>query len=252
MAVLKSKVSSLQTAKDCMAALAKYADKERATQAARFFKTGKGGYSEGDQFLGATVPNTRIVCKQFKDLPLPEVQKLLDSPIHDHRLAAVIILADRYKRADTAARDQIFELYLKNVYAGRINNWDIVDTSAAFIVGPHEEETNRALLFDLAQSGDVWHRRVAILSAMHYLKQGDADTTFALAEVLLYDQRDLIQKAVGWQLREAGKRVSRQKLLQFLDKHAATMPRTALRYAIEHLTPDQKARYMKMKYIQSP
>ncbi len=237
-----------QTAKQFIDAIGAYYNKERAEAAKWFFKTGKGGYGEGDQFLGATVPKTRLVCKEFKDLPLAEVQKLLDSPIHDHRLGAVIILVGQYKKAknDAKKRDDIFDLYVKNVRKGRVNNWDIVDSSAGFIIGPHEEHNDRQLLFELAKSDNLWQRRVGIMSAFYYLYQGDASTTLKLAELLLHDQQDLIQKAVGWQLRELGKRVDRQLLLDFLDKHAATMPRTALRYAIEHLPPEQRTHYMQL------
>lgn len=234
------------TAKDFIAAIGKYEDKERAANALRFFKTGKGGYGEGDQFLGATVPKTRLVCKEFKDLPLAEIQKLLDSPVHDHRLGAVILLVDQYKKArkDPKRQDQIFDLYVKNVFSGRVNNWDIVDASAGYIIGPHEEKTDRQLLFKLAKSKDLWQRRAGIISAFWYIQHGDPSTTLALAELLLHDEQDLIQKAVGWQLREVGKRSGHDLLMQFLDKHAATMPRTALRYAIEHLTPKQRTHYM--------
>ncbi len=242
-------MGELRTANQYINAIGECYNKERAANAAWFFKTGKGGYSEGDQFLGATVPKTRVVCKQFQDLPLPEIQKLLDSPIHDHRLGAVIILVGQYKKAkrDAKKRDAIFNLYLKNVRKGRVNNWDIIDTSATYIIGPHEENTDRSLLFELAKSENMWHRRTAILSAAWYLRTGDASTMLALAEILLHDTQDLIQKALGWQLREMGKRVDRQLLLAFLDKHAATMPRTALRYAIEHLPPAQRADYMARK-----
>ncbi len=237
------------TAEQFIAAIGKYYDPERAVSSLRFFKTEKGGYGEGDQFLGATVPNTRLVCKEFRDLPLPEVQKLLDSPIHDHRLGAVIILVNQYKTAKNNAqkRDDIFALYLKNVRKGRINNWDIVDTSAGYIIGPHEQNGDRKLLFELAHSDDLWQKRVGIMSAFYYLYNGDPTTTLELAEILVNDPHDLIQKAVGWQLRELGKRVDRQLLLRFLDKHAATMPRTALRYAIEHLAAEQRKHYLGLK-----
>lgn len=201
-------------------------------------------------FIGVRVPATRAVCKQFANLPLPEVQKLFDSPVHEHRLAAVILLANQYKKADAQMRESIFNLYLKNARAGRINNWDLVDVSAEFVIGPHIQHTDRKLLFDLAKSDDIWRRRIGIMSAFYYLKQGDAATTLELAEVLLHDRHDLIQKAVGWQLREVGKKCGRELLLQFLDKHAATMPRTALRYAIEHLSPQQRQHYMKLKGAQ--
>lgn len=236
------------TAKDFMATLTRYGRKERVADTARFFKAYPGGYSEGDEFIAAGVPNTRLVCKQFRDLPLPEVQKLLDSPIHDYRLGAVIILSERYKRAkDDVERQAIFDLYLKNVRRGRINNWDIIDTTAEHVIGAHEQNTDRSLLFDLAKSDDMWHRRVAIMSAFCFVKRGDPTTTLHLAEILLHDKHDLIQKAVGWQLREVGKRVDRQLLTDFLDKHASTMPRTTLRYAIEHLPPEQRQHYLAMK-----
>jgi 3-methyladenine DNA glycosylase AlkD len=237
------------TAKDFIKAIGKYENKERVKTAEWFFKTGKGGYSEGDQFLGATVPKTRLVCREFKDLPLSEVQKLLDSPIHDHRLGAVIILVNQYKAAkkDPKKRDDIFKLYVKNVRTGRVNNWDIVDTSAAYIIGPHEEDTDRKLLFELSRSGNLWHKRVGIMSAFWYVQHGDFGTTLRLAELLVNDKQDLIQKAVGWQLREVGKHGGRDELLKFLDRHAATMPRTALRYAIEHLPPDQRVHYLNLK-----
>lgn len=238
------------TANDFIQALEQYRGTEqRIADRARFFKAYKGGYSEGDQFIAATVPKRRLVCKAFKDLPLPEVQKLLDSPIHDHRLGAVIILVNQYKKAgrDAQKRDDIFALYLKNVLEGRVNNWDIVDTSAEFIIGPHEQDGDRKLLFELAHSSDLWQKRVGIMSAFHYIKRGDAKTTLELAKILRHDPHDLIQKAVGWQLREVGKRVDRKLLTDFLDKHAAAMPRTALRYAIEHLPAEQKQHYMKLK-----
>lgn len=239
------------TAKDFANELAEYGDDTRAVHAVRFFKTGKGQYGEGDQFMGASVPNTRLVCKKFKDLPLAEIQNLLDSPIHEHRLAAVILLANQYKAAkkDQQKRREIFDLYLKNVRKGKVNNWDIVDSSAAYIVGPELENTDRKLLYDLAKSADVWQKRVGIMSAFWYVRHGDPSTTLDLAETLLHDQHDLIQKAVGWQLREIGKNSGHDLLMQFLDKHAATMPRTALRYAIEHLTPTQKSHYMSQAKI---
>lgn len=229
-----------------MAALAKYGDDQRAIHAVRFFKTGKGKYGEGDQFMGASVPATRVVCREFADLPLPEVQKLLDSPMHEHRLGAVILLVNQYKKAkkDAQQRADIYEMYLKNVRKGRVNNWDIVDSSAAYIVGPQLEHTDRTPLYELAKSSNVWRRRVGIMSAFWYVHLGDPSTTLDLAEILLHDPHDLIQKAVGWQLREVGKKSGHDLLMKFLDTHAATMPRTMLRYAIEHLTPAQKAHYM--------
>ena len=240
-------MSSAQTAKEFMAALAAYGTPERAANTVWFFKAYPGGYSEGDQFLGATVPNTRLVCKEFKDLALSEIKKLLYSPIHDFRLGAVILLVNQYKKADSKQRDAIFDVYLKAVYDSKVNNWDIVDSSAGYILGPHEERGDRRLLFKLAKSDNLWQKRVGIMGAFYYLYNGDASTTLELAEILVNDKYDLIQKAVGWQLREVGKRVDRQLLLAFLDKHAATMPRTTLRYAIEHLPVERRAHYMGLK-----
>lgn len=227
--------------------LAKHASDADAVFLQKFFKTGKGQYSEGDQFIGVRVPMTRKVCKQFKDLPLPEVQKLLDSPVHEHRLAAVILLANKYPKADLIEQEEIYEMYLANVRKGRINNWDLVDVSAGYVIGMHEYGTDHKILFQLAHSEDLWHKRVSIMSAFYFVMQGDASTTLRLAEILLHDSHDLIQKAVGWQLREVGKRVDRQLLLEFLDEHAATMPRTTLRYAIEHLDATTKKHYMTKK-----
>ena len=233
------------TAKDFMVALAKYKNEERAVFAKRFFKVG----GDKDEFLGATVPKTRLVCKEYKDLSLSEIQKLLDSPVHDHRLGAVILLVNQYKKAknDPKKQDEIFALYLKNVRNGRVNNWDIVDSSAAYIIGPHEQNSDRKLLFELAKSPDLWQRRAGIMSAFWYVQHGDPSMTLELAEVLLHDKQDLIQKAVGWQLREVGKRCGHDILMAFLDRHAATMPRTALRYSIEHLTPAQRAHYRNVR-----
>lgn len=237
------------TAKDFIAALDVYRNDERAMHAKRFFKVG----GDVDEFLGATVPKTRLVCREYKDLSLSEIQKLLNSPVHDHRLGAVILLVNQYKKAKDrpGLRDDIFDLYLKNVYSGRVNNWDIVDSSAAYIIGPHEQNTNRKLLFTLASSAELWHRRVGIMSAFWYVQHGDPSTTIRLAEKLVHDHEDLIQKAVGWQLREVGKRGGRELLLAFLDTHAATMPRTTLRYAIEHLGHELRAHYLQLKNSRS-
>ncbi len=234
-------------AKDLQDELAKYASDADAVFLQRFFKTGKGQYGEDDKFIGVRVPMTRKVCKQFKDLSLPEVQKLFDSGVHEHRLAAVILLVNKYPKADKNQQFKIYELYLKNIKNGRVNNWDLVDASAEHIIGAHSFDTDRKVLFELARSNDLWQKRVGIMSAFNFIKRGDASTTLELAEILLHDPHDLIQKAVGWQLREVGKRVDQNLLLEFLDKHAATMPRTTLRYAIEHLTPEIRHHYMTQK-----
>jgi 3-methyladenine DNA glycosylase AlkD len=230
------------TAQAFIAELQKHANPEDAEFLRGYFKGG----AAADVFIGVRAPVTQKVCKGFKDLPAAQVQKLFDSKVHEHRQAAVILLAQRYKKADQAERDAIFDLYMKNVRKGRVNTWDIVDMSAEYIVGPHEEPTDRKLLTELAHSKDIWQRRVAIMSASYFVKRGDPDTTLELAEILVSDPEDLIQKAVGWQLREVGKRCDKNLLVSFLDNHAATMPRTALRYSVEHFTPAEKKHYMEL------
>lgn len=238
------------TAHDVQAALAQHASPSDAVFLQRFFKTGAGQYGEGDVFIGVRVPQTRAVCKQFHDLPLGEIQKLLNSAVHEHRLAAVILLSNQYKRAAPEVQREIFDLYLRNVHSGRVNNWDIVDSSAEFIVGPYLADKPKDILFALAKNKSVWCRRVAVLASFAYIKEGEPEVTVQLAELLLHDTHDLIQKAVGWMLREIGKHGQRSVQLAFLDAHAAEMPRTMLRYAIEHLSPEQKQRYMQAKLLQ--
>ncbi len=235
------------TAEDVKDALQEHASPEDAVFLQRFFKTGDGQYGAGDTFIGVRVPQTRAVCKKFAALPLAEVEKLLASEVHEHRLAAVILLADAYKKADEPTRKEIYDFYLAAVYEGRVNNWDLVDASAEFIIGEYLYDKPRDLLFRLAKSESVWQRRVAMLSSFGFIKKGDATTALELAEVLLHDPHDLIQKAVGWMLREAGKRCDEKLLTDFLETHAAVMPRTTLRYAIERLSPAQKADFMARK-----
>ncbi|QLY32385.1 DNA alkylation repair protein [Nocardia huaxiensis] len=237
------------TAAAVQAALAEVSDAADAMHLQRFFKTGPGEYGEGDVFIGVRVPATRKVAKVFGGLPLSEIDKLLDSPVHEHRLAGLVILnawmakASRARGGDVTLQEKIFRLYLAAVERGRVNNWDLVDASAEFIVGPWLRERPRDLLFELAQRDSLWERRVALLSTFDFIKRGDASTTLALSERLLDDRRDLIQKAVGWMLREIGKRVDAEILAGFLDAHAAGMGRTALSYATEHLTPERRAHY---------
>ncbi len=237
------------TADDVEQALAAHSNPDDAVFLQRFFKTGKGQYGEGDQFIGIRVPATRLICKQFKDLPLPEIQKLLNSPVHEHRLAAVIMLANAYPKASVTQQQAIYDLYLKNTRAGRINNWDIVDITAEYVMGAHLQNRDKAVLYELARSNDVWQKRVAIMSTFGYIKRGDPSTTFDIIDILLHDPHDLIQKAVGWMLREIGKRVDESLLTDFLDKHAHDMPRTALRYSLEKLTAAQKLHYMQLKNV---
>jgi 3-methyladenine DNA glycosylase AlkD len=233
------------TAEDVRAALAQVADAADAVQLARFFKTGPGEYGEGDVFIGVRVPATRAVVKRFRELALAEIDALLDDPVHEHRLAGALLLVARYPTQPEA----VYDAYLAALWRGRINNWDLVDASAEHIVGPHVRlgRAPSSVLDDLAASADLWERRVGVLATFDFIKHGDAGPTLRLAEALIPDRHDLIQKATGWMLREVGKRVSRDALLGFLDAHAAAMPRTMLSYATEHLDPADRARYRSMR-----
>jgi 3-methyladenine DNA glycosylase AlkD len=238
-----------QTAVAVQAALAELADPEEAALVQRYFKTGVGEYGAGDVFIGVRVPAVRGVMKHFRALPLDEIEALLASGVHEHRLAALIGLVGAFGRAsaprgrDDELRAQIVDAYLGAVRSGRVNNWDLVDVSAEYILGEWLFDRPRELLFELAASDVLWHRRVAVLSTFAFIKHADASTTFELAERLLTDREDLMHKAVGWMLREVGKRVDRALLIAFLDEYAAAMPRTMLSYATEHLDPDLRAAY---------
>ncbi|MGW4367758.1 DNA alkylation repair protein [Nocardia takedensis] len=237
------------TAARVATALAEVADVEDARNLGRFFKTGPGEYGEGDVFLGVRVPATRAVAKRFADLPLAEIDVLLDSAVHEHRLAGLVILNARFAKAarprtlDLDAQAEMARFYLDAVYRGRVNNWDLVDVSAENVLGPWLLDRPRDVLFELARADSLWQRRVALLTTFAFIKAGDASTTFALAEELFDDRRDLIQKALGWMLREVGKRVDPALLTGFLDEHAPALGRTALSYATEHLDPARRAAY---------
>lgn len=234
------------TAADVEAALAAMADPEYATGAARFFKTGPGEYGEGDVFIGVRVPQTRTVVKKFANLPATEIDSLLASEVHEHRLAAVLILVRQFEIAlrsgDSETQQRILSEYLAAVERGRINNWDLVDSSAAVIVGRSLLAQSPQLLFDLAEREELWHRRVAVIASFAFCDAGDPSVTLALASQLLADRRDLIQKAVGWSLRHMGKRVGSDTLIAFLETHARQMGRTALSYATEHVDAPTRAR----------
>lgn len=241
------------TARDVQDALDAVASPERAIGSARFFKTGPGEYGEGDVFLGVTVPATRVVVRRFADLPLSDVDVLLDSPVHEHRLAGLLILVARFERAskprtrDDGLRQDLAAFYLAAVRRGRVNNWDLVDSSAPTLLGGYLLDRPRDVLFELAGSDVLWHRRVAVIATAGFINAGDPSTTLELAALLLDDRADLMQKAVGWMLREVGKRVDRAVLLGFLDEHAAALGRTALSYATEHLPAEERARYRAMR-----
>jgi len=221
--------------------LADSADPKRAASSAWFFKTGKGQYGEGDRFLGITVPALREIALRFSDLPLSDIARLLASPIHEHRLAAVEILVAQFECSDNVTREKIFRFYLR--HAKRVNNWDLVDASAPYIVGKHLKTRKRGVLDRLAASPNLWERRISIVATFAFIRNGEIKDTFHIAGKLLSDDHDLIHKAVGWALREAGK-VSRPALLSFLKKHYGTISRTSLRYAIERFPAAQRKRVL--------
>lgn len=228
-------------------ALQKYADKDRARNLQRFFKTGPGQYGEGDVFVGITMPEIRSVAKQYVDITLGEIQKLLDSKIHEYRMTGLIILTYQYPKSDEATQKKLYDFYLKNLYAGNINNWDLVDVTTPRIVGEYLVNQSRNILYELAESDDLWQRRVSIIATFAFIKRGDATTSIDLANKLIHDRHDLIHKAVGWVLREVGKSIDEKILTKYLDTHAHEMPRTMLRYSLEKLTQSQKQQYMSQR-----
>jgi 3-methyladenine DNA glycosylase AlkD len=267
------------TSNNVKKSLQAHADPVKASLLERFFKTGKGEYAEGDKFLGLTVPHIRGIAKKFQDIDLKEVQKLLASPIHEHRLAALEILVMKFEKANKSNRAnktkaqnhstrenyeskgfelnkeiadvngvtektkaEIVRFYLKNT--ARINNWDLVDLSASYILGQWLVNKDRSILYKLADSKLLWERRIAIVSTFAFIAKSDFADTLKLAKKLLNDEHDLIHKAVGWALREVGKK-SEPTLCRFLNENYRKMPRTMLRYSIEKLSKDKKERYMK-------
>ncbi len=216
-------------------------DPDRARALQRFFKTAPGEYGEGDRFIGLTMPAVRRLATEYATVPLDEVERLLESRWHEVRTLAVVLLAQRFRKADEPTRGAIYRLYLRRT--DRINNWDLVDISAAGIVGAHLLTRSRAILRRLARSTCVWERRIAIIATLAFIQRGEFKDTVDLATRLLADEHDLIHKAVGWMLREVGKR-DEAVLLRFLDRHAAQMPRTALRYSIERLSRSRRIHYM--------
>lgn len=223
-------------------ALRACASARKAGVLARFFKTGPGQYGEGDRFLGVVVPDQRRVAKQFSGLSLEDIDRLLRSPWHEERLTGLLILVDRHGRADEGERRRLHRFYLQRTNA--VNNWDLVDLSAYFMVGPHVKAERPVLLERLARSSCVWDRRIAMVATFHFIKQGVAGPTLLIADRLMNDRHDLIHKAAGWMLREVGKRCSKRVLKNFLDERADRMPRTALRYAIERFSPSLRKKYL--------
>lgn len=207
-----------------------------------FFKTAPGGYGEGDAFIGLKVPALRLIAREFRSLPLRECERLLESPWHEARLTALIILVDAYRRGDEATRQAIHDLYLART--DRVNGWDLVDVSAGCILGQHLLDKDRSTLDRLARSDSLWERRMAIVATHYFIRRGEFGDTFRIADLLLADRHDLIHKAVGWMLREVGNRDMTAERA-FLRKRYQSMPRTMLRYAIEKFPEDERKAYLR-------
>ena len=223
--------------------LHRHKSKARQESARRFFKTGKGEYSEHDVWIGVSVPDIRKIARSYSHLSYVECSTLLSSSVHEERLLALFILVRMYQTSDTHGKENILRLYLS--HTKHINNWDLVDSSAYQIIGEYVRENRKsALLKKLAKSKNLWERRIAIVATFSYIKNGIDTPTHEISNILLNDREDLIHKAVGWMLREAGKRVSEKQLCSFLDIYANQMPRTMLRYAIERLPERKRLYYM--------
>ena len=217
-------------------------DAEKREIFPKFFKAGKGEYGEGDRFLGVTVPNIRAIAKLHKDISIEEIRGLIQSEWHEVRLCALIIMVEKSKKKDEALRKELFNLYLSQTK--RINNWDLVDLSCRFIIGEYLLDKSRDILYHLAQSPLLWDNRIAIVSTYAFIRKGQLEDTYALSDLMMQHPHDLMHKAIGWMLREAGKRDS-ERLYDYVMSHRADMPRTMLRYAIEKFSPKERAILMK-------
>jgi len=221
--------------------IAKISNPEKAKLLQRFFKTGKGEYGEGDIFLGISVPEQREIAKEFfNKLSLDDIQILLNSKFHEERLIGLLILTDKYKKTDN--KESIVNFYLKNAKNSRINNWDLVDLSCHKIVGDYLIDKDRKILYELLK-GNLWEKRIAVVSCFAFIRENDFKDSLQIAELLLNDKRDLIHKAVGWMLREVGKKDA-DVLRNFLNQHCSSMPRVMLRYSIEKFDESERRKYM--------
>lgn len=219
-----------------------YIDPVKREYLPRFFKTGKGQYGEGDKFLGVVVPHTRLVARKYKDEPFEVMAELLQSEWHECRLCALLMMVERFKKCDETGRKEIYQFYLSQTE--RINNWDLVDLSAPYIVGEFLKDKSRGDLYRLAESSLLWEQRIAVVATATLIRNNDFIDILRLSERLLNHEHDLMRKAVGWMLREMGKR-NKDLLVQFLDRFHKEMPRTMLRYSIEKMTGEERKHYMK-------
>ncbi len=222
--------------------LRKLGNPKKAKMYQRFFKTGKGEYGEGDIFLGVTNPEQRAIAKKYSDLSMKELQKLLSDKIHEYRSTSLYILIDKYRKSDEAGKKEIFNFYLKNTK--NINNWDLVDLSSYHILGDYLLERDKSILYKLAKSDNLWERRISIISTYKFIKNNLFEDALKISEMLLDDDHDLIHKAVGWMLREVGKKDLKTEE-KFLKKHFRKMPRTMLRYSIEKFDEPKRKYYMR-------
>ena len=225
--------------------LQEFADEKQAKNLQRFFKTEKGQYGEGDIFIGLKVPYTRRISKKYVNLNLPNIQKLLDSKIHEHRLAGLFILIDKFKKSDEENKGNIFNFYLKNTK--NINNWDLVDLSAPNIVGNFLIDKDKGILYKLAESKYLWEKRISILACFSFIRKEEFNDALRISEILLKDEHDLIHKAVGWMLKEIGKK-DEKVLEDFLKKHYFEIPRTALRYSIEKFEESKRKKFLRGEF----
>jgi 3-methyladenine DNA glycosylase AlkD len=240
------KASADVSAKEFVTRLKTYQSPKELEKIQRHFKSGRGEYSNSDKFIGVRMGQVFALAKEFMDMQPSDIEKLLNNSIHEVRVGAVSIMdfQARSKKISPNRRKELFDLYINR--HDRINNWDLVDRSAPYVVGGYLVDRPRDILYSLAQSKNMWERRTAIVSTYYFIRQGDVTDTFDIAELLLRDKADLIHKATGSWVREAGRK-DPKRLLHFLDRHAATMPRTMLRYAIEHLNKKQRDYYLSMK-----
>ncbi len=230
------------TAQDIIKELQTLGNPAKAVHLSRFFKTGKGQYGEGDLFLGVTVPEQRAIAKKYRTVPFNVLRELLCNPYHEIRLTGLLILVEQFtKNKDTDFRKNCVDFYLSQT--NHINNWDLVDLSCYKLLGVWLNDKERHLLYQLAASGNMWEQRIAIVTCMHFVRQGDFKDCLAISEQLLHHQHDLLHKAVGWLLRETGKK-DRATLSRFLETHYRNMPRTMLRYAIEHFPAEERKKYL--------
>jgi Predicted DNA alkylation repair enzyme len=229
-------------AKEIIAELERYINPQKREFLPYFFKTGKGQYGEGDKFLGIVVPDIKLVARKFRETSFDEIAILLNSEYHECRMCALLLLVERFKKSNESDREQIYNFYLSNTK--RVNNWDLVDLSGPYIVGEYLKNRSREDLYRLAASSVLWEQRIAVVATATLIRNDDFIDIIKLSELLLHHSHDLMHKAIGWMLREMGKR-NKELLLDFLEKHYNEMPRTMLRYSLEKLTSEERAYFMK-------